>query len=152
MGLSRAMAVSRSARRGPGSGGGVWLRALARMRASAYSLLPVPCLSRSRVRGGGRRRLPSGRVVRFHGGAPKHVRAKARLNLLELIDPAIAVLAREMVRAESSADRQRAANSILDRAGVPRRVEGTPLADARDYLVQQLIAARDNTDPDDEGE
>lgn len=97
----------------------------------------------------GNKAIPGGRVCRFHGGAPKHVRAKARLNLLELIDPAIAVLAREMVRAESSADRQRAANSILDRAGVPRRVEGTPLADARDYLVQQLIAARDNTDPDD---
>ena len=90
----------------------------------------------------GNKAIPGGRVCRFHGGAPKHVRAKARLNLLD----------REMVRAESSADRQRAANSILDRAGVPRRVEGTPLADARDYLVQQLIAARDNTDPDDEGE
>ena len=96
--------------------------------------------------------IPGGTVCRMHGGAAPQVIRSANIRLIELINPAIAALARELLKGDTSADRVRAANSILDRAGVPRRVEGTPLADARDYLVQQLIAARDNTDPDDEGE
>ena len=91
----------------------------------------------------GNKAIPGGTVCRFHGGGARQVRNRARLNLLELVDPAIATLAREMATAKSSTDRQRAANSILDRAGVVRRVDGTPLVDAQEYLVRQLIAIRD---------
>ena len=91
----------------------------------------------------GNKAIPGGTVCRFHGGGARQVRNRARLNLLELVDPAIATLAREMATAEGSSDRQRAANSILDRAGVVRRVDGTPLVDAQEYLVRQLIAIRD---------
>ena len=91
----------------------------------------------------GNKAIPGGTVCRFHGGGARQVRNRARLNLLELVDPAIATLAREMATAEASTDRQRAANSILDRAGVVRRVDGTPLVDAQEYLIKQLIAIRD---------
>lgn len=81
--------------------------------------------------------IPGGSVCRFHGGKNPRVQSKARLRLLETVDSAIAVLAREMVQADKSADRQRAANSLLDRAGVPRMsvVEGT---DALDGFAQKL--------------
>jgi hypothetical protein len=65
------------------------------------------------------------------------VKRSAQLRLLELIDPAIARLAHEMDKAARSADRQRAANSILDRAGVVRST--TPDADlARALLIDRL--------------
>lgn len=91
---------------------------------------------------------PGTNVCRLHGGAAPQVRRKATLRLMELVDPAIATLAREMARADKSADRQRAANSILDRAGVVR--QGDPDADlARALLVERLIALRDkSTDPE----
>src|SRR3546814_12403525 len=63
--------------------------------------------------------IRGGTVCATHGGSAPQVRKKAALRLLELVDPAIAVLAREMVNADKSADRQRAANTVLDRAGVP---------------------------------
>lgn len=97
-------------------------------------------------------------VCRVHGGGTKTAKAKAQRRLLELVDPAIATLAREMVRAEKSADRQRAANSILDRAGVPR---STAIADAdaaRDLLVDRIRTMREqagitaDTDPDPTGD
>lgn len=82
-------------------------------------------------------------VCRMHGGAAPQVKRKASLRLLELIDPAIATLAREMTGADKSADRQRAANSILDRAGMPRRVETTDPEAAKALLVERLLALRD---------
>jgi hypothetical protein len=76
-------------------------------------------------------------VCRMHGGAAPQVKRSAQLRLLELIDPAIARLAHEMDKAARSADRQRAANSILDRAGVVRST--TPDADlARALLIDRL--------------
>lgn len=81
------------------------------------------------------------RVCKFHGGASPQAKAKARLRLLELVDPAIATLAREMVQADLSSDRQKAANSILDRAGYARmsRIEAV---DAREVLIQRLLDLR----------
>ncbi len=78
---------------------------------------------------------------RMHGGSLPQAKRAARLRLAELVDPAIATLGREMVKAERSADRQRAANSILDRAGIARetRVE---TSDARTMLLDRLLAAR----------
>lgn len=66
---------------------------------------------------------------------------KARLRLFELVDPAIATLAREMKSAQSSADRQRAANSILDHAGYGRASKVEP-ADARALLLELLLELR----------
>lgn len=80
-------------------------------------------------------------VCRVHGGANRQVRRKAALRLAELVDPAIATLAREMTSADKSADRQRAANSILDRAGYGRTVQVDGDA-ARQILVQRLLAMR----------
>lgn len=85
----------------------------------------------------GNRAVPGATVCKFHGGAAPQVQRKARMRLAELAAPAIATLANEMVKADRSADRQRAANSILDRAGYGRttRIEA---ADARDALIERL--------------
>lgn len=75
---------------------------------------------------GGQCRRPANHgttVCNSHGGRAPQVRRKAALRLAELVDPAIATLAREMATAEKSNDRQAAANSILDRAGIARRTE-----------------------------
>jgi hypothetical protein len=88
--------------------------------------------------------IPGAVVCRYHGGAAPQVRAKAQLRLVELIDPAIATLAREMTTAKNSGDRQRAANSLLDRAGVPRRTEvdhGAAQALLMDR-IQEVLARR----------
>lgn len=87
--------------------------------------------------------IPGGTVCRMHGGAAPQVQRKARLRLLELIDPAISLLANEMSNADKSADRQRAANSILDRAGVPRVTKQDDAQTAREMLLARLIAMRE---------
>jgi hypothetical protein len=81
-------------------------------------------------------------VCRVHGGSAPAAKNKARLRLAELVDPAIATLAREMATAQSSKDRMAAANSILDRAGWGR-VTNVEIGDARELLVARLIALRD---------
>ncbi len=58
------------------------------------------------------------------------------------MDPAIATLAREMVNATTSRDRQRAANSILDRSGWGR-VTKVEAVDARQVLLQRLHELRE---------
>ena len=85
--------------------------------------------------------IAGGTVCRFHGGGAPQVKRKAALRLLELVDPAIATLAREMATATKSADRQRAANSILDRAGITRKTAPSP-SDARDLLLARLVELR----------
>lgn len=82
------------------------------------------------------------RVCRMHGGSAPQARSKARLRLAELVNPAIATLAREMANADRSVDRQRAANSILDRAGWGR-VSTVETADAREVLLARLAEMRD---------
>lgn len=89
--------------------------------------------------------IAGGTVCRFHGGAIPSVRRKARLRLAELVEPAISTLAREMVKAEKSADRQRAANSILDRGGVPRtsHIRGQmSLEESKALLVERILEVR----------
>lgn len=85
--------------------------------------------------------IPGGTVCRFHGGASPDVKRKAALRLASLVDPAIATLGREMVKAERSADRQRAANSILDRAGISRAAS-SEVEVARSLLLERLAALR----------
>jgi hypothetical protein len=69
-------------------------------------------------------------------------RDRVRLRLQDLVPAAVATLAREMTQGDRSADRLRAAENILDRAGVPRKAEFT-VQDARDVLAARLIQLRD---------
>jgi hypothetical protein len=85
--------------------------------------------------------IAGGTVCRFHGGGAPSVKRKAALRLAQLVDPAIATLGREMVKAEKSSDRQRAANSILDRAGITRG-QSSELDVARALLLERLLEAR----------
>lgn len=81
-------------------------------------------------------------VCRAHGGASPQAKEAARLRLAGLVMPAITTLAREMTQAPASADRQRAANSILDRAGMSRAA--SPEVElARTLLIDRLMALRD---------
>lgn len=90
--------------------------------------------------------IKGGTVCATHGGSAPQVRKKAALRLLNLVDPAIAVLAREMVQADKSADRQRAANSVLDRAGVPRTATVIDGESAKSLLVERINALRDEAE------
>ena len=95
---------------------------------------------------------PGTNVCANHGSRAPQVKQAAKLRLLGLVDPAIATLAREMTQAAKSSDKQRAANSILDRAGIARTAE-VQVEDARALLVERLMALRDeepDTEDDDE--
>lgn len=92
-----------------------------------------------------RKPIPGGNVCEKHGGAAKQVKRAAQLRLAALIEPAIATLAREMVQADKSVDRQRAANSLLDRAGVTRQNE-VEHGDAREILVARLLELQQKRD------
>ncbi|AWY05344.1 hypothetical protein QC999_gp19 [Microbacterium phage Cressida] len=99
----------------------------------------------AKTRQGGRCRnapIEGGTVCRMHGGSAPQVKRRAALRLLELVDPAVATLAREMATATKSADRQRAANSILDRAGVVRR-DSPAKEDVYDLVAERLRALRE---------
>lgn len=74
----------------------------------------------------------------------QNITAQRRLKLLDLIDPAITVLAREMVGADKSADRQRAANSILDRAGLSRTVSSPDAEASAELLKEKLEQLRES--------
>lgn len=95
----------------------------------------------------GRMPVPGATVCDKHGGKAPQVQRKARLRLAELIDPAIATLAREMVQADKSNDKQRAANSILDRAGVPRMTRELSSEDSRIVLLERLRSLRESAEP-----
>lgn len=83
------------------------------------------------------------RVCRLHGGAAPAAKDRARLRLAALVNPAIATLGREMMnQANESADKQRAANSLLDRAGWGRTAT-IEVQDTRDRLLQMLMDLRD---------
>lgn len=81
-------------------------------------------------------------VCKMHGGMAPQAKAAGRLRLAALVDPAIGTLAREMVKAERSSDRQRAANSILDRAGFGREKKLSPGEDVKDLLIGRLRQLR----------
>src|SRR3546814_21188983 len=90
--------------------------------------------------------IRGGTVCATHGGSAPQVRKKAALRLLELVDPAIAVLAREMVNADKSADRQRAAHSVLDRPGVARPATRKGGASAKALPVERIHPRTDGED------
>lgn len=103
---------------------------------------PRQCTARARSGARCRQQAVRGTTVcRMHGGTAPQVQRKARLRLLELIDPAITTLAREMTTAKASVDRQRAANSILDRAGFGRQNTAETEV-ARALLIDRLLQLR----------
>lgn len=91
----------------------------------------------------GHRASPGQRVCHLHGAASPQAQRKAKLRLAELVSPAIATLAKEMTQADTSADRMKAANSILDRAGWGR-VQKVEAHDAREILLQRLLDMRED--------
>lgn len=114
------------------------------MKAAARRAgLPLRCAATSRQTQEQCKNAPikGGTVCRFHGGAAPQTKKKAALRLAALVDPAIATLGREMVKAEKSSDRQRAANSILDRAGITRG-HTSEIETARALLLDRLIELR----------
>lgn len=89
-----------------------------------------------------KRTVPLGHVVcHYHGGATKQAKDRAKLRLIELLEPAVAGLARLMVSSADEKVRLRAIENVLDRAGMPRgvKMEG---GDARALLVARLEAYR----------
>ena len=91
------------------------------------------CKARNR-RGGQCKRypIPGGTVCKMHG------KRKAALRLQELVDPALKVLAREMVSAEKSSDRLRAVENVLDRAGITRKQDQVDETTAQEMLISKL--------------
>lgn len=84
-------------------------------------------------------------VCRYHGGLVPTVSRKASLRLAALVDPAVAVLARILADPNARpADRLRAAENILDRAGLPRRTEIASDEASRALLTERLVALRDS--------
>lgn len=105
------------------------------------------CTAKSKQAGRqcGNKAIPGGTVCRIHGGAAKQVQRKARLRLAQMVDPALTILARELVNPNSRpADRLRAVENVLDRAGFPRGQEIRGADDARELLTARLIAWRDS--------
>lgn len=101
--------------------------------------------SKSMGRQCGNPAIPGSTVCRVHGGSAPQVRRKAAMRLLELVDPAVATLAKTMVDKDAPhAARIRAAENVLDRAGLPRRVDVTDTEAARDLLVERLLTLRQN--------
>lgn len=66
-----------------------------------------------------------GTVCSAHGGRAKHVQAKARLRLEEIVMPAIAELRRLVAAADSDSVKLGAIKDVLDRTGykLPERIE-----------------------------
>lgn len=81
----------------------------------------------------------------MHGGRTPQVKRAADLRLIALYQPAISTLAREMATAAKSADRIRAANSLLDRIGVARNSEMTA-EQAMDFLLAEADKFRAELD------
>lgn len=82
-----------------------------------------------------------GNVCRYHGGSSPQVQRSARARLAELVMPSINTLNYERENAESSADRQKAANSILDRAGLTRG-HSAEVDVARALLLERILTLR----------
>lgn len=88
------------------------------------------------------------RVCWTHGGASSQAQRKARMRVIELLEPAVAVTARIM--ADPNAPEQarlRAAESLMDRGGMPRGVE-VNVDEAREILVQRLLEIAAGPAPD----
>jgi hypothetical protein len=92
----------------------------------------------------GRYAIPGGMVCNLHGGKAPQVRDKARMRLIAMIEPALQVLSDVMASEKAAdADKLRAANSVLDRAGYGR-VQTIDVEAARDVLTQRILTIMEN--------
>ena len=92
----------------------------------------------------GRYAIVGGMVCTTHGGRAPQVRDKARLRLISMIDPALNVLADVMANPKAAdADKLRAANSVLDRAGYGR-IATLDIDAARDVLTERILTIMEN--------
>jgi hypothetical protein len=92
----------------------------------------------------GRYAIPGGMVCSTHGGKAPQVRDKARIRLIGMIEPALQVLSDVMADEKAAhADKLRAANSVLDRAGYAR-VAVLDIDAARDLLTQRILTIMEN--------
>jgi hypothetical protein len=92
----------------------------------------------------GRYAIPGGMVCSTHGGKAPQVRDKARMRLISMIEPALNVLSDVMASEKAAdADKLRAANSVLDRAGYAR-VQTIDVEAARDVLTQRILTIMEN--------
>lgn len=105
---------------------------------------PRQCTARSRRTGQRCRKtaIPGGTVCTMHGGRAIQVRRKADLRLAQLVEPALAQLARELVNTTTGTpmSRLRALENILDRAGYPRGAVVSNAEEARAQLLERLRA------------
>lgn len=87
--------------------------------------------------------VPGATVCRYHGGTAPQVRRAAQLRLLELVDPAVATLARELTNSRARPiERIKAAEKILEFAGMDKgaAIDGEV---SRQFLVERLVQLRD---------
>lgn len=93
--------------------------------------------------------IKGARVCRTHGGSAPQVKRKAKLRLLEMVDPALARLMAELDNGDAKpAERLRAVENVLDRVGLGRQVTMDDET-ARALLLERLIA-RKQQNPTDE--
>jgi len=81
---------------------------------------PLRCTAKSKTTGKQCKHPPikGGTVCVAHGGSIPAVKAAAQRRMIQLIDPALAVLYRAMTECEEWPSRIRAALGVLDRAGM----------------------------------
>lgn len=105
------------------------------------------CQARSKQSGEQCRRVatPGHRVCKSHGSGSPQARRAAALRLSDLVTPAIATFARVLTDPNAkNADKIKASEAILDRAGHPRttRAERISGEDAKQILFEKLLALR----------
>lgn len=87
--------------------------------------------------------IAGGTVCPTHGGSIPAVRRAARLRLLELVDPAIALLSRIVSdESEDTSVRARAAVEILDRAGYGRNPDPVELGEVHRERLRAWLTAQ----------
>ncbi len=86
--------------------------------------------------------IEGGTVCRMHGGGAPQVRARAQARLLELVDPALAALARNIRKTAPEAVQIRAAAEVLNRADLALGVEDKSLTALGNTIAAQIVAAR----------
>ncbi|MGF6823289.1 glutamine synthetase adenylyltransferase [Microbacterium sp. ZKA21] len=88
--------------------------------------------------------VPGATICRHHGGAAAQVQRRAGLRLMEVVDPAIATLVRVMVHSPNMSEQMRAADSLLDRAGIGRSGEAAPGMDELIVVIEERLTQMEN--------
>lgn len=104
------------------------------------------CTARSKQSGERcrRARSPGTTVCATHGGKTPNTKRRARLRMLELVDPAIASIARVLATTQDDRVKLKAAEMILDRGGMPARSE-ISIEDSRELVADRLRSIRERS-------